>query len=152
VWRALLGEPEDANAPVEDLRPFLGKYVADFGPFQDARFTVTESGGKLFVDVPGQTNFEVRPPGKDGRRPFALTDTIAISFERDGGDVVMMRMHQSGLDFELPREGWIPAPELPLEELQRYVGTYRGDPFGEVPVLVRNNRLAVDVPKQMVYE
>jgi CubicO group peptidase (beta-lactamase class C family) len=152
AWNALLGQLDEDVAPTEDLRPYLGKYVADFGPFADARFTVTQSEGKLFVDVPGQTNFELRPPGSDGRRPFALTDTIAVSFERDGDDVVVMRMHQGGLDFELPREGWIPAPEVELEELQPYVGTYRGDPFGDVPVLVRNNRLAVDVPKQMVYE
>jgi CubicO group peptidase (beta-lactamase class C family) len=152
VWNALLGELEESAAPDEDLRPYVGKYVADFGPFENARFTVTQSGGKLFVDVPGQSNFELRAPGDDGRRPFALTDTIAVSFEREADDVVVLRMHQSGLDYELPREGWMPAPELEIDELQAYVGTYRGEPFGDVPVLVRNNRLAVDVPKQMVYE
>jgi hypothetical protein len=135
------------------MTPYVGSYLADFGPFSEAEFKVTVKAGKLFVDVPGQMNYELAPPGKDGRRPFRQTDQIAISFEKGAdGNAQVMRLHQGGIDFELLRKGYLPEPEVPLRELARYEGWFDNDKLGRAKVLVRNNRLAVDIPKQMVYE
>lgn len=158
VWDAMLGDlpapgATATTAPSEDLDRYTGSYLANFGPFSNEKFRVTASSGKLFVDVPGQMNFELKPPGDDGRRAFAMTDQIAVSFVAEGdGKADVLRLHQGGLDFELNREGFVPPAEVPIAKLQPYVGAYVGDPMGTAKVLVRNNRLAVDVPKQMIYE
>ncbi len=44
----------------------------------------------------------------------------------------------------------IPA-EIPLDELQKYLGSYRAEEF-DLKVVIQNNRLAIDVPGQMVFE
>ena len=152
VFDAMLGELE-AEGSDEDLSPYVGDFVANFGPFNDSVFKVTVSAGKLFVNVPGQMNYELKPPGDDGRRTFAQTDQIAVSFEKDDtGAVQVMRMHQGGLDFELLRRGYLPPPPVPLPKLRRFEGYYDNSALGQARVLVQNNRLAVDIPKQMVYE
>lgn len=155
VFGALLDPltADDDGAPAEDLSAYEGKYIADFATFEDADFTVTQRDGKLFVDVPGQMNFELKEPDAQGRRAFALTDTVKVSFERDEtGAVVVLRMHQGGFDFELPKRGWTPEPEVPLDELRPMLGRYDNDELGVAEVALSNNRLAVDVPKQMKYE
>ena len=153
VFDALLGDKTPAVGSTEDFSNLVGVFIANFGPFKDAKFSVTEKDGKLFVDVPGQMNYELAAPNDDGRRPFAMTDTVAVSFEQQGeGPAEVMRMHQGGLDFELMREGYKPPPEIPLAELERFKGSYRNDDGMVVPVVVQNNRLAVDIPKQMVFE
>ena len=49
-----------------------------------------------------------------------------MSFDRDRtGRVVGLRMHEGGQEFEVPREGVTVAPEIPLSELHKYVGSYR---------------------------
>jgi len=64
-----------------------------------------------------------------------------------------MKMYQSGMVFDIPREGVEYAVEIPLEELQKYLGSYLSEDLGiTVQVLIQNNHLAVDVPGQMVYE
>jgi hypothetical protein len=64
-----------------------------------------------------------------------------------------MKMYQAGMTFELPREGVEIAPEIPLDELQKYLGSYRSEEMQiTVEVLIQSNRLAIDVPGQMVYE
>ena len=153
VFDAMLGElPGDEasdGAKAEDMTPYLGKFVADFGPFKDADFTVTEKDGVLFVDVPGQMNYELKPPGSDGKRDFALTNTIKVSFDRDeAGKVVAMRLHQGGLDFECLRRGYVPAPAIPLGELDSLLGTYEHDKLGKAEVVISNNRLTVAIAGQ----
>jgi hypothetical protein len=153
VFDALLGDKSAASSDGEDLSKLVGTYIANFGPFKDAKFEVTEKDGKLFVDVPGQMNYEIAAPGKDGRRPFAMTDTVAVSFEDAGKEPPnVMRMHQGGLDFELLREGYTPPPEIPLAELKRFEGAYESDEGTVVTVSIQNNRLAIDIPKQMTFE
>ena len=152
VFDAMLGELEEATSD-EDLSPYVGDFVANFGPFADSEFKVTVSASKLFVNVPGQMNYELKPPGEDGRRTFAQTDQIAVSFEKDdSGEVQVMRLHQGGLDFELLRKGYLPPASVPLDKLRRYEGYFENTALGRARVLIRNNRLAVDIPKQMVYE
>ena len=153
VYDTLLEETEETdNSKAEDVTAFEGKYVAGFGPFSGKSFAVTSKDGVLFVDVPGQQNFELEPPGEDGKRSFALTNTIAVRFEREKDGVNVMHLYQGGFDFELFREGYTPPAEIPLDTLDGLLGAYEHPVLGEAKVLIRNNRLAIDVPKQMVYE
>jgi len=154
VWDALLGEEPADTGTAEDYEPYIGEYVANFGQFQDTAFTVLVQNDRLAVDVPGQQVFELKEPDEEGKWYFAISNEIAVSFERDENDnVIGMKMYQSGMTFDLPREGFEIAPEIPLEELQKYLGNYRSEQLGiTVAVLVQNNRLAADVPGQMVYE
>jgi len=154
VWDTLLGEePTDADA-TEDYEPYVGEYVANFGTFKDEIFTVLVQNDRLAIDVPGQQVFELKEPDEEGKWYFAISSDVAVSFDRDeNNDVVGMKMYQAGMTFDLPREGVEIAPEIPLDELQKYLGSYRSDELQiTVEVLIQNNRLAIDVPGQMVYE
>lgn len=157
VWEAMLGslneQAQDA-AELPDVGPYLGKYVADFGPWDDARFTVTQEGGKLFLDVPMQTNYELLPPDGDGKWKFAMAPEVAASFETvEDGKAKVLRLHQGGIDFEMPRQGWTPPAEIELDDYRGHLGQYASeDGKGSATVLVQGNRLAVDIPGQMVYE
>jgi len=154
VWDTLLKEETTDTGTSEDYEPYIGKYIANFGQFQDTVFTVLVQNDRLAVDVPGQQVFELKEPDEEGKWYFAITNDVAVSFERDeAGNVIGMKMYQAGMTFDLPREGFEVAPEIPLEELQKYLGSYRSEQLGiTVAVLVQNNRLAADVPGQMVYE
>lgn len=154
VFDTLFGEEEAETATSdEDLTSLTGQYVATFGQFDQQKFAVTHKDGKLFVDVPGQKNFELKPPAENGHREFALTSTIAVSFEKSAdGAVNTMRLHQAGFDFELFREGYVPPPEQPIAELEKHLGFYENKALGKAEVKVRNNRLAIDIPKQMIYD
>jgi len=155
VWDTLLGEETtDTGGATADYEPYLGEYIANFGQFQDAVFTVLVQNDRLAVDVPGQQVFELKEPDQEGKWYFAISNEIAMSFERDEADnVIGMKMYQSGMTFDLPREGFEIAPDIPLEELQRYLGSYRSEEMKvTVEVLIQNNRLAADIPGQMVYE
>jgi hypothetical protein len=75
-----------------------------------------------------------------------MTDQLAVSFDRDRkGKVVGLRLHEGGQEFDVPREGVVVAPEIPLAELQKYVGRYAGGPL-ELTVFIQNQRLAVRLP------
>ncbi len=160
VFETLLRE-EDPPAPVEAAAPkpagfdgLVGDYVANFAHFKEATFKVSVTEGKLAVDVPGQMNFTLKEPDEEGKRYFELTNEIAVSFlVGDDGLADVLVMHQHGYDFECPREGYEYPIEVPLEELEKYLGKYRDDTLGEdVEILIQNNHLAVDIPSQMVVE
>jgi len=154
VWDMLLGEePADGDA-TEDYEPYVGNYIANFGQFEDTIFTVLVQNDRLAIDVPDQQVFELKEPDEEGKWYFVISSEVAVSFERDENDnVIGMKMYQAGMTFDLPREGVEIAPEIPLDELQKYLGSYRSEELQvTVEVLIQNNRLAVDVPGQMVYE
>jgi len=154
VWDALLGEDPADGGATEDYEPYLGNYVANFGTFKDEIFTVLVQNGRLAIDIPGQQVYELKDPDEEGKWYFVISSDIAVSFERDEDDnVIVMYMYQSGLTFESPREGVEIEPEIPLEELQKYLGTYSSEGLQlTVEILIQNNRLAIDVPDAMVYE
>lgn len=138
VFDALLGEwPEEleeeeattvAEAVVEteiDYDEYTGLYIANFASFRDEEFEVLNQGDNLALDVPSQMTFELKDPDAKGRWTFAMTDTIAVSFDRDEeGTVVGLTMHQSPYTFEVPRKGVEIQPDVPVEELEKYVGTF----------------------------
>lgn len=156
VWEALLGEWKEGGSAdkTKEYEPYLGEYIANFGQFKDTQFTVLIQNGRLAIDVPGQQVFELKEPDGEGKWYFAISNEIAVSFDRDeNGNVIGMKLYQAGMFFELPRKGVEITPEIPLEELQKYLGSYRSEPLGiTVEVLIQNNRLALDIPGQMVYE
>lgn len=157
IYGALLGgddASDDGAGDKEDFSPYFGKYIANFGPFHDARFTVQVKDGKLAVDVPGQMLYDLKAPNEEGKREFAMTNQIAVDFVRDDdGKVTMLRMFQGGLTFECPREGVEIKPEVALGEVREYLGTYHFEEQNkDCEVLMQNGRLAIDVPGQMVYE
>lgn len=157
VFDSLLGErpSEDDATKALDLRPYTGRYVADFGPFDDVRFTVTDEGGTLYVDVPGQQKYELRPPDAKGRWAFALTDAIQVYFDVEKtspGKAQVMHMVQGGLDFELPREGYSFPPELTADEVAAQIGRYRSEtPPLEASVRLEGGRLVADIKGQMAF-
>jgi CubicO group peptidase (beta-lactamase class C family) len=154
VWNTLLGEEPADDGVIEDYEPYIGKYIANFGQFKDEIFTVLVQNDRLAVDVPGQQVFELKEPDEEGKWYFVISNEIAVSFERDENDnVIGMKMYQAGMTFDLPREGVEIPPEIPLDELQKYLGSYRSEELQiTVEVLIQNNRLAIDVPGEMVYE
>ena len=151
VWDALLGEL-DADSDAIDYSPYLGKYVASSGPLKGVEFTVLEQNSHLAIDVPGETVYDLKDPDEDGKWYFAVSDALAVSFERnDAGDVTVLKQHRSGPTFKLARVGVEVPVEIPLDELQKYLGSYRAENV-DVKVFIQNNRFAIDVPGQTVFE
>ena len=153
----LAGDGPDPGASGElDFVPYVGDYIANFGPFKDAVLAVSVVDEKLHVDVPGQMNFELKPPTEEGKWVFAMTDQVAISFDRnEGGQVTAMKMYQSGLTFDLPRSGFEPkiAAFVMPEQWKPLLGRYESPSLkAPIRVLTQNGRLALDVPGQMVFE
>jgi len=156
VFDSLVGAVSDDSetAKTGDVGGLLGKYVANFATFRDARFTVLRKNGKLAIDVPGQRVYELKAPNSNGKWVFALTDQIAITFHVDGdGKSSSLTMYQSGFEFECPREGVEVKAEVPLAELQPLLGTYRDEKNKiNVKVIIINNRLAIEQPGGGVFE
>jgi len=155
VFDTLLGEVRDESDDSEqNYDEYLGTYIANFASFKDETFTVQIKNNRLAVDVPSQMTFELKEPDEEGKWFFAMTDEIAVSFDRnEEGGVIGMKMYQAGFAFEIPREDVVVEPDALVSGAQRYVGTYRDEKLGDVKVLLKeNNRLAVDIPSQMVFE
>jgi len=158
VFDALFPAPQaetvaEASAPAEDLARFTGSYIANYFTFDDARFVVSAKDGVLAIDVPGQTNFALKAPDAKGLRAFALApNEIQASFEERDGAVVVLRLHQGGLMFECPREGYVAPLEVEAEQYEPFLGRY-ADPLTKktFEVVIDQGRLACDYPGQMVY-
>ena len=106
------------------------------------------------LDIPSQVESALNPPRADGRWSLVKSDQTAVSFDRDkAGAVVGLRMHEAGQQFEVPREGIVLTPEIPLSELHKYVGRY-GDAAGtnDFAILIRNQRLAVRLPNNTSFD
>ncbi|MHC5004740.1 MAG: serine hydrolase domain-containing protein, partial [Planctomycetota bacterium] len=68
IERLILYPERAASGPLPaHLEPYLGTYVANYGHFRNAEFTVLARGETLAVDVPGQLVFTLRPPDDEGR-------------------------------------------------------------------------------------
>ncbi len=152
VFDALLGSWDESKPPLDvaQVQPYLGKYHFDV---LKTDVTVLVQNGRLAVDVPGQMVFELKPPDQEGKWYFDFPAPIAVSFIRnDTGDVIELHLFQAGLEFELPREGVTRPVEVTLADAQKYLGTYHSEKLGDLKVLHRDGRLAVDVPKQLIFD
>lgn len=163
VWSALLdplpgSEADESGAEgtpaALDFTPYLGEYLASFPPMAGQTLEVIEEEGDLAVVVPGQGTFAMHAPDENGMWVWKLTDTIKMSFDgQASGKAHTVILHQNGLALESLRKGYEPAPETPLVELRPYLGVYRLEQANmDWTVLIRNNRLAVDVPSEMIYD
>ena len=160
VFDQLLSDPKAPESSVAesgdqtDFGPYLGEYLADFGPFKNEYIKVLEQNGKLAVDVPRQTIYELRSENEEGKWVFSMTDTIAVSFEKnEAGTARLMRLHQNGFDFELPRKGFPIKPEIDESELRKFVGRYNAEEGNRsVNVVIKNHRLALEVNERLTVE
>ncbi len=171
--------PAESAESAESLERFVGEYDASllFG----RPVTVLVRDGRLAMDVPGQMVFTLSPPDEAGMRTFEGFPAIKVRFveadrpargedaEGDGEDegvpsdagetadagpppIRSVELHQGGLVFEWLKDGMSYPIEVPLEGLTPLVGRYRAE---EMPrafrVLVRQNRLALEVPGETTY-
>jgi len=153
VFDSLLGELNPDIKPLElaEIEKYLGKYHFDAMKLD---MTVLARNGKMAVDVPGQMVFDLKPPDAEGKWAFDFPAPIQVSFvTNEQGDVTLMKLYQSGLEFELPREGVHQPIDISLDDAKPYLGVYHSDDLKwDVTVKHQNGRVAVDVPGQMVYE
>lgn len=150
----LVGELPPAPGAVTDLRPYVGRYVANFAAFSNEVFTISERNGRLVFDMPSKLESALSAPRADGTWPLVMSDQLAVSFDRDNtGRVVGLKLHEAGIAYEVPREGVVFTPEIPISALQKYVGRY-GDPAGAAvfDVFIRNQRLAVRLPNNTSFD
>ncbi len=157
VFDAMLGEFEEKSRPPgggKGHAPFLGGYMANFGNFKDVTYEVIVKNGRLAVDVPGQITYELKDPDEEGKRYFAISSQVAVSFvQNDKGGVTGMKLYQGGLTFNLPKADVEIVPEVPLDELESYLGPYWSDEMNEtVELVIKNNCLALAIPGQKTYE
>lgn len=156
VWESILGKWQslDAETAARNLKPYMGKYNANFGPHKDAEFTVFIKKGQLAIDVPGQTVYELRQSDEEGKWHFAASSQIGVTFDIDeDGQVTAMKIHQPGITLNLPRIGVERAPEIPLDQLNKYLGSYHGEKMDEtVELVIKNSSLALRIPGQKTYE
>lgn len=138
----------------DEYASYLGTYVANFGPHRNEEFTVLVQNGRLALDVPSQLVYELKDPDEDGRWRFALTDEIAVSFDRDESGVVTgMRIYQAGFEFELPKGSAPAEEELDPDVVQEYLGLYYDvEENNNVEVKIQGNALVVDVPGMVIFE
>ena len=155
VWEALLGDwtGDEAGSESTDLRRYVGEYNANFRTFVDQTFRVLVQDGRLAVDLAGQRIVELTDPDEEGWRRIAANNAVAFSFiEDDAGRVVEMRMRQMGIVLTLPRLGLDDPPEIPLAELEKYLGPYRSELTGETfTVRIKHDRLAIEIPGAKTY-
>ena len=150
VFDALLDEWPDESTVAEaqeiDFEDYVGIYIANFATFRDEEFEILINDDRLALDVPSQRTFDLNQPDEEGKWSFALTDQVAISFKRnDQGAVVGLTMHQAGFDFEVPRKGVEIQPDVPVEELEKYVGTFvRAEGGKQVKIFIERGRLAME--------
>lgn len=134
------------------FEPYVGTYIGNFGPFQNAEFVVKVQNDRLAVDVPGQMVFELLEPDEEGKWYFALTPLVAVSFVDDGlGGIVAFTFNQAS---ELVKEASADtaASEAPAdtpEEHQPYTGRYVVPPgVAEMYIVSREGKLLLEVPSQ----
>ncbi|MEL6329271.1 MAG: serine hydrolase domain-containing protein [Planctomycetota bacterium] len=161
AYDAVLGIETSAGDPAA-LERFAGRYY--FAPFE-AWFTVASSEDGFTIDVPGQTNYELVSREGDGPYAFefSISADITLDFvEAPDGTVVGLTFTQGGVTSELPKEDLEDAfrdamdsgEPVTGEALRLRQGTfYFGEQDIDIEVLLNENeRLALDVPGQTVYE
>ncbi|MBC7854739.1 MAG: beta-lactamase family protein [Pirellulaceae bacterium] len=104
IQDALLQREGAGEVPAE-MKPLIGTYYANFGPFKDAPFQVVFRCGKLALDVPTELVNELGEPDKEGRRKLLNSNSNTVSFKKDSeGKVLALLMHRPKTTHELPRD------------------------------------------------
>ncbi len=156
VFEAILDDGAAARAPEApiDLRPYAGGYIANFGSFRDTELEVAVEDDHLVLDLAGRTAIDLAPPDAGGWWNSTMSDALGVRFLRDeAGRIVAMSFRRGDMVYELPRTGVEIVPEVPLRDLQRYLGRYRSDEDrATVIMVIKNNCLALEIPGQKTYE
>ncbi|MEZ4587956.1 MAG: serine hydrolase domain-containing protein [Gemmatimonadales bacterium] len=156
----LLINPDRVAEPVpEELAGYVGRYVANFGRFENEVFEVKVKDGRLVLDIPSALPFVLVWLEAEQRWAAELArDQLQVSFEPgEGGPASKLVFHQFGAAFDVPRVG-SPAVdslardrEVPEAELSDAVGRYGGpDSARVIEVFVRDGSLAIRAPNGVV--
>jgi hypothetical protein len=103
----------------ENLRRYLGTFVANYDKFEDEPFIVKVKNQQLVLDVPSQMTFELMEPDDEGYWAFAIApDEIKVKFDRnEKQEVVGLKLHKAGNVYEVPRKGTVRAAELSKQKI-----------------------------------
>jgi len=139
---------QEAGHAAENLDELSGAYIATFGSFNEAEWTIAAKDGRLVLTIPGRPSLELKPPDKDGIWRLAASPQAGVSFLRDEkAGIFALIFRQGTAAFELPKKGVVLPPAIPLEKLQKFVGSYYGEKLNEtLEILIRNNALALKTP------
>jgi CubicO group peptidase (beta-lactamase class C family) len=156
IDRLLLNPGREVEAVVvaPEHEPYLGVYVANYGQHVDEEFTVKVVNGNLAIDVPSQVVYELRGPDENGRWVFAITDEVAVTFERDAdGAVDLMVITQGGMTFHVPRQDTPRAAAMAAAlvvkhaDVAHLIGTYyHPERETNIHVVWKEDRLWLIVP------
>lgn len=138
--------PKPRVAALANAADYAGRYV--LGPGFDA--TITEVGGRIYLQATGEPRFAARPMSPDR---FSLIDSAAeISFERGtDGKVAVLVVHLNDRDLRGARGEARPAPKavtLPAEILPDYAGRYPLTAAFVLTVTVENSTVFVQATSQ----
>jgi secernin len=144
---------EKAGVP-EQFKPYVGIYVANFGPYQNAEFEVKVQNNSLAVEIPGQGVIELKDPDDAGRWYFKISSRIAVSFvETVKTEVTALKFHEAT---PLPRKNTDPEEQKNMDipdEYAVYVGVYTIPTQKlELTVMVKDGHLALEIPGQGVID
>jgi hypothetical protein len=147
ISRELLKTGVDTTPIPVAWKPYLGTYYANFGAYKNAPFKVLYQNGSLALDIPDQLVFELKPPDKDGRFAFALSDKITVAFKQDAaGKVTGITLTQAGQSFHLTTE---PAKVEPLkkEAVEKFLGKYvREEDKVIAEIIFKDGKLFATIP------
>ncbi len=162
----LLLHPERAAFPEaipERFKPMIGAYVANFATFRNEEFRVLMKNDRLALDIPSQMVFELLEPGPDDaaqRWRFAIApDAVSVTFEQDENGVFnLLRLHQSGVSFDVPRMGTRLAEEaaklatVDPERVRPLLGAYfHPEANANVTVLLEDDVLCLRAPQGVTF-
>lgn len=162
VWETFFPPPSSPEGSMSEaqLNLLVGTYRAEV---LNADTKINIKDGKLHWDVPGQMNFELKWPDKDGKWAFAMMpEAIQLRFNKDPeGRIVSITTFQNGAEIDCPRLGddgkplvAEAPPPLSRAELEALTGTYHFSPtnLDWKVVITEKGKLAVDVPQQRVFD
>ena len=97
--------PSGSEKVPEEMKPLIGTYYANFGPFKNTPFQVVFRCGKLALDIPTELVNELGAPDKDGRWRILNSKSNSVSFKKDSeGKVLALLLHRGKSTIELPRD------------------------------------------------
>lgn len=104
IQEALLRRESSGEVP-DEMKPLIGTYYANFGPFKNTPFQVVFRCGKLALDIPTELVYELKEPDEEGRWHLAVNNATSVSFKKDDkGKVLALVLRNPRSSFELPRD------------------------------------------------
>ena len=133
----------------KEFKPYLGKYTANFGPFQNTEFTCFIQDRQLAVDVPGQRVYTLNSPDEEEIWYFTLTNLAGTSFVKDStGKVTEMKMHQATPVQRKEENVDSLLIDVP-DKYHSFIGKYLIPVQNKVVTIkYQNNKLAIDIPDE----